>query len=162
MPIFLGISRHSPESCPGHNEKTGKIVSELADKLEGLLRKHGVSMIGGWIVPSEHLIFAVYDAPSLEAFKKLSLEPEIARLDVFSTTEYKLSTTFEVFIASILAGFGFVLIFSSLEEINEKPIGILCHSDINELIPLFTAHQSSISRILFQTLSRLFPCSVTS
>ena len=42
MPIFLIISRHSPENCPLNNEKMKAMTLELPDKLGGLEKKHGV------------------------------------------------------------------------------------------------------------------------
>ncbi len=57
MSTFLLIHRSSPENSPVYNEKSRKMVLELVDKFEELLKKHGVKMIGGWVVPSEHLIF---------------------------------------------------------------------------------------------------------
>jgi hypothetical protein len=33
MPIFLIISRHSPENCPMNNEKMKRMTLELPDRL---------------------------------------------------------------------------------------------------------------------------------
>ena len=95
MPTFLLISRHSPENCPMFNEKAREVVLEQVTKMEELLKKHGVKMVGLWQVPTEHLVFEVHEAPSLEAIQKLGMEPEIARLGAYNTYEMKVATSFE-------------------------------------------------------------------
>lgn len=94
MPTFLIISRHSPESCPMYNEKTRKVVENVAGKMEGLLKKHGVKL-QGWNVTSEHLLVLVYEAPSFEAFQKLNMEPEMQAWDSVCTNEAKVAITME-------------------------------------------------------------------
>ena len=95
MPTFLLISRHSPENCPMFNEKARKVTLQLVNKMEGLLKKHGVKMVGLWQVPTEHLIFEVHEAPSLEAFQKLGREPEIQAWYAYNTVEMKLAISSE-------------------------------------------------------------------
>ena len=95
MPTFLMISRHSPENCPGFNEKARRTYKELFDKLPELLKKHGCKMVGRWVVTSEHLAVGVFEVPSLEAFQKLGNEPEIMAMGAFNTTEYKAAVSLE-------------------------------------------------------------------
>ncbi|MCP8306493.1 MAG: hypothetical protein H3Z49_05260 [archaeon] len=96
MPTFLEISRHSPENCPVYNEKVKKMMLPGINKLEGLLKKHGVKMIGGWAVFSEHLTFIVYEAPSLEAFQKFGMEwEEITKSSSYFTSEIKMAISME-------------------------------------------------------------------
>jgi len=95
MPTFLVISKHSPENCPMFNEKARKVQMELMNKSDELMKKHGVKNLGSWAVPTEHLSFEVYEAPSLDAFGKLGMEPEILALSEFETYEIKLATSFE-------------------------------------------------------------------
>ena len=95
MPTFLMISRHSPENCDMYNEKARKVTLELMGKIEGLLKKHGVKMVGGWIVPTEHLMFGVFEAPSLEAFQNFGMEPEIAAMNAYNTAEIKIAMSLE-------------------------------------------------------------------
>lgn len=83
------IHRHSPENCAFFNEKARKMTLNLVDKMEGLLKKHGVKMVGCWHVLAEHLMFEVYEAPSLEAFQKLGREPEILAWSAYNTFEVK-------------------------------------------------------------------------
>ncbi len=89
MPIFLLISRHSPESCPLFNEKARKVYMEYFSKLDGLLKKHGIKSLANCTVPSEHLSVVVFEAPSVEAFNKLGMEPEILAISAYETYEVK-------------------------------------------------------------------------
>ncbi|MFH1327327.1 MAG: DUF3303 family protein [Candidatus Bathyarchaeota archaeon] len=95
MPTFLVIQRHSPENCPRHNEKTRKIRLEFMDKAEAIMKKHGVKMVGGWVVHAEHLTVAVFEAPSLEAFQKCAMEPEHEKMSAYNTMEVKLAMSIE-------------------------------------------------------------------
>jgi hypothetical protein len=95
MPTFLLISKHSPENCPMFNAKTRKLMTEAMDKMDGLMKKHGVKNIGSWTVPNEHLDIEVYEAPSLDAFMKLGMEPAIMALSEFLTYEIKLAMSSE-------------------------------------------------------------------
>jgi len=95
MPIFILIARHSPENCPMFNEKARKAVMKLMEKSDELMKKHGVKSLGSWAVYTEHLSFEVYEAPSLDAFGKLGMEPEILALSEFETYEIKLASSME-------------------------------------------------------------------
>jgi len=85
--LFLQISRHSPESCPLHNEKVKKTFVDLMAKMERLGKKYGIKMVGSWTATPQHLIVSVYDAPSLEALLKFSMEPEVMAWMSHHTTE---------------------------------------------------------------------------
>lgn len=95
MPTFLVISRHSPENCWRFNEKARKMHLDLANKFETLLKRHGVRQLGCWFVPSEHLLIEVFESPTLEAFQKFVMEPEIDRWTAYNTMEIKLATSLE-------------------------------------------------------------------
>jgi hypothetical protein len=95
MPTFVVLSRHSPESCPMHNEKTAKIAADWMSKQEELNAKHGVKMVGSWHVHPEHLVFEVFEAPSYEAMDACLMEPEVMAMNTFCTNEVKVAMTFE-------------------------------------------------------------------
>ena len=95
MTIILEITRHSPESCPGANEKARKVILEVFGQMDELLKKHGVKVIGGWNVHPEHLIVMVYEAPSFEAFQKFRMEPEMDKLAYLQTSEIKVAASME-------------------------------------------------------------------
>jgi hypothetical protein len=65
----------------------------LLNKLESFLKKYNIKLLGAWFVLSEHTLYEVFDAPSLEAFQKLAMEPEIVQWSAFNTMEIKLVTT---------------------------------------------------------------------
>jgi len=95
MPIFLLISRHSPENCPMFNAKARKAMMEAMEKTDALMKKHRVKSLGSWAVTNEHMSFEVFEAPSLDDFWKLGMEPAILALGEFETMEIKMATTFE-------------------------------------------------------------------
>lgn len=93
--LFLQTSRHSAESCPMHNEKVKKVFSDIMSKMEKLTKKHGIKLIGSWVSTPEHLSVMVYDAPSMEAMLKLSMEPEVMAWLSYNTTETRPVMTIE-------------------------------------------------------------------
>ena len=93
MPTFLLISRHAPESCWMFNEKTRQIHLNLLNKLESILKKYNIKMLGAWFVLPEHTLYEVFDAPSLDVFQKMAMEPEILQWSAFNTMEMKLVAT---------------------------------------------------------------------
>jgi len=90
MPTFLLISRHSPESCWMFNEKTRQIHINLLNTLESLMKKYKITLLGAWFALSEHTLYEVFDAPTLEAFQKMAMEPVILQWSAFNTMEIKL------------------------------------------------------------------------
>jgi hypothetical protein len=93
--LFLQISKHSPESCPMHNEIVKKATADLMTKMDSLTKKHGIKVIGGWSSMPDHLIVVVYDAPSMEAMLKLQMEPEVMTWSGYHITETKPVMTLE-------------------------------------------------------------------
>lgn len=65
----------------------------LVSRLESLLKKYNVTALGAWFALTEHTLYEVYDAPSLEAFQKMAMEPEILQWSAFNTMEIKLVAT---------------------------------------------------------------------
>jgi len=61
------------------------------DKFGAWTKKYGVKMVGAWSVPNEHLNLLVIEAPSLEAFQKISMEPEAMAVGAGETYEVKLA-----------------------------------------------------------------------
>ena len=53
----------------------GEHLNRVSKRTE-LEAKHGVKMVGSWGMPSEHLAFEVFEAPSYEAIQAYSMEPE--------------------------------------------------------------------------------------
>lgn len=59
-------------------------------KQEERCKKHGVKIVEEYHVPEEHMIYVIYEAPSLEAFQKYNLEPEILAMGAYETAEIKI------------------------------------------------------------------------
>jgi abortive infection bacteriophage resistance protein len=77
------------------NEEARKMHLDLIEKLEVILKRHQIKMLGSWCAPLEHTKYDVFDAPSLEAFEKMATEPEILRWSAYNTVEMKLVYPFE-------------------------------------------------------------------
>ena len=84
---IMEIMRHAPESCPVFNEHTKKVAVAGLQKMDSLLAKHGVKMVGMWNDHGAHVVYNIYDTPSMEAFMALSMEPEMIAFLGFSTVE---------------------------------------------------------------------------
>ena len=54
------------------------------------MKKYKITLLGAWFVLSEHTLYEVFDAPTLEAFQKMAMEPEILQWSAFNTMEIKL------------------------------------------------------------------------
>ena len=65
----------------------------LLNKLESLLKKYNIALLGAWFVLPEHTLYEVFDAPTLEAIQKMAMEPEILQWSAFNTMEIKLVAT---------------------------------------------------------------------
>ena len=89
MPIFLQIFRHSPENCSAFNEKAKEATMNAIGKMDELMKKHGVKMLGFWVSPWEHTNYMVVEVPNFEALQKLSMEPEMVAMMAFNTKEIK-------------------------------------------------------------------------
>lgn len=70
-------------------------MMDASQKSDALMKKHKVKLLGEWTVPNEHTDYAVYDAPSLDAFTKLGMEPPIMALSEFLTYEIKIAMSSE-------------------------------------------------------------------
>jgi len=95
LPTFSLISKHSPENCPSFNEKAKDTFINAFDKSEELAAKHDVKMVRSWTIPTEHVYYMIFDAPSLEAFNDFGMEPDTLAMTAFHTTEVKIVTNLE-------------------------------------------------------------------
>jgi hypothetical protein len=95
VPAIIVLQRHSVENCPMNNERIKRMASEIMDKLPALTKKHGIKMVGSWVITREHLNISVYEAPSVDAFLKFQREPEILKWLSQHTTEIKVAMTRE-------------------------------------------------------------------
>jgi hypothetical protein len=94
MPIQINFLRYSPENDPSFNEKSRKILMEYLSKRDGLLKKHGVKMLGSWAVPAEHLYLSAVEG-SLDAIQKFMMEPESIATTAYATWETKVALSGE-------------------------------------------------------------------
>jgi len=96
MPTFMVILRHSPENCDWFNEKSRKATVEFMGKVDELMKKHEIKMFGAWTMdPGGHQSFWAVEAPSVEAFQKFGMEPEVLATLAYRTMDIKLVMSFE-------------------------------------------------------------------
>jgi len=87
--FILQIAKHSPESCPAYEKKYRAMTVNWYETVESLAAKHKVKVIGVWNDHPAHAIYAVYDAPSMDAFLELTMEPEWMAPMAFCVGEVK-------------------------------------------------------------------------
>lgn len=69
--------------------KSRKWPNDLMDKMDKLTKKHGIKVVGSWASMPDHTSVAVYNAPTMEAMLKFSMEPEVITWMGYNTTEMK-------------------------------------------------------------------------
>lgn len=78
-----------------HNEKVRRITTDLMNKMDKLMKKYGIKVVGSWTSMPDHTNISVYDAPSMEVLLKCSMEPEIMAWLGYNMTETKPIMTLE-------------------------------------------------------------------
>ena len=96
MPTFMVILSHSPENCDWFNEKSQKTTLKFMGKVDELMKKHDIKMLGAWTTdPAGHQSFWVVEAPSVEALQKFGMEPEVLATSAYRTMETKIVMSME-------------------------------------------------------------------
>jgi hypothetical protein len=72
---ILQIITHSPSSCPLGNPKNLEIKMKWFENIDAIAGKYGIKVLGIWTDRWGHASWAVFETPSMEAFKKFELEP---------------------------------------------------------------------------------------
>jgi hypothetical protein len=85
--FILQVISHSPESCPLGNPKNLDIKINWLSNIEKLAVKYGITVLGVWTDRWGHTSWAVFQTPSMEAFKQFELEPENMDRVTFTATE---------------------------------------------------------------------------
>jgi len=68
----------------------GTVIDFETTHWDAWSKKYKVKMVGAWSVSDEHVTFLVVEAPSLEAFQKLRMEPEARAVAATETVETKI------------------------------------------------------------------------
>ncbi len=96
MLTILVIMKHSPENCVMLHESMREMYVEAFSKMPELAKKHGVKLVGGWSANSEHLMIAVWEAPTVEAYMKFANEPAMVKfIHSQDSSEMRIVQTFE-------------------------------------------------------------------
>jgi len=91
--FVLQTMRHSPESCPLGNPKNLDTMTRWLENLEATTAEHGIKVIGVWFDRAGHTSYAVFDAPSMEAFTAFEVSPQNIPVVTLHTTEKKVVTS---------------------------------------------------------------------
>jgi len=75
--------------------KSRKDTLAFYNKMGQLVKKYGVKMVRSWTLMVEHTIISVFDAPSLDAVMKFSMEPEVMAWMSYKNVETRPMTTLE-------------------------------------------------------------------
>jgi L-rhamnose mutarotase len=95
MAILIMISKHTVADCAIHNEKMRKTWNQIYANMPQLLKKHGIKNVGAWAVMSEHTMYFVFDAPTLEAWQKYVMEPDMMTWLGTNMTQIKMAAPVE-------------------------------------------------------------------
>ncbi len=87
---ILQVYTHSPESCPIGNPHTLQVTMDWLKKVDALTAKHGVKVVGIWTDRWGHKSWAVYEAPTMEAFEGYEQEPENLAKVTFTDVETRI------------------------------------------------------------------------
>lgn len=85
--FFLTTARHTPESCPQHNEAARNAYNQFYAKLNELMQKNGIKMVGGWVSLPEHLIVFVFDVADPATMIGFMREPEMVEWASYQVLE---------------------------------------------------------------------------
>jgi hypothetical protein len=88
MPVFMYISRHTPDNCPAFHEKHRKSTVEFIATIDSLTKKHGIKVLGSWTDFPEHIIYMVFEG-SPDAMQKFQMEPCMMAWLSWNTMERK-------------------------------------------------------------------------
>jgi hypothetical protein len=83
--LVMQVAKHSPEVCPAYNDKYRAVTLKWFESAEANCAKFGVKMIGFWTDHPNHLVFMLFDAPSMEAMIGLSMTPETMAMMAFQS-----------------------------------------------------------------------------
>jgi hypothetical protein len=84
---ILQVISHSPESCPLGNPKNLEVKMIWLKNIERSAAKYGIKVLGVWTDRWGHTSWAVFETPSMDAFKQFELEPENMARVTFTQTQ---------------------------------------------------------------------------
>jgi len=83
--LYMVISKHSPESCPGRPGNEG--IHPCVNMMEDKIKEKNIRIVGRWADPAAHVNYMVLDAESGHAIQEALLESD---LFAYTTTEIRL------------------------------------------------------------------------
>lgn len=95
----MSIMRHNPESCAAFNEATRKATQAGIGQLDALTAKHGIKLAGFWNDLGGHVVYSIFDTPSLDAYWAFCNEPEMVALLATNSAQLKVVLSLEETVA---------------------------------------------------------------
>lgn len=89
MATILCIAKDTPQNCAFFDAQSAKVWSNWFAKAPEIHQKYGIKVLASCTVASEHLSVMLFEASSLDAFHRASMEPEYFALNKVATLEFK-------------------------------------------------------------------------
>jgi hypothetical protein len=81
----MQVTTHPAELCPSHEPRFRAVTVNWFEKVGETAEKHGVKFLGSYTDGMAHTIYALYEAPSMDAMFQLVMEPDMMALSTFCT-----------------------------------------------------------------------------
>ncbi|MFA5312615.1 MAG: hypothetical protein WC375_04740 [Methanomassiliicoccales archaeon] len=82
----MQVSKHSPETCPAYDKKYLAMSLNWFENIGKLAQKHGVKFIESYTDHPMHVVYVVYETPSMDALMGMMMEPDIVAMMAFCKT----------------------------------------------------------------------------
>ncbi|MBI0584781.1 MAG: hypothetical protein ISF22_11240 [Methanomassiliicoccus sp.] len=73
----MEVIKHTAESCPVYNSKYREMTVNWMEKVEPTAARYGVKFMGSWTDHPTHVVYAMFDTPSLDNMMKFTMDPEM-------------------------------------------------------------------------------------
>lgn len=82
--LYMVISRHSPESCPGR--PGNEAVHPCMHSMDELIKERNIRIVGRWADPPAHINYMVLEADTAHVIQEALME---SGLFAYTTTEIR-------------------------------------------------------------------------
>ncbi len=73
----MQVITHPAETCPVYESKYRGVTVNWYQKVESTANKYGIKFLGSWNDHPMHIVYALYDTPSMDTMMKFMMEPEM-------------------------------------------------------------------------------------
>lgn len=72
--LYMTVSTHGPDTCPGVHEEFRQKALSIGPKMEEVSSAHGCTIKGVWVARSSHAHYSLIDAPDAHAVESVTME----------------------------------------------------------------------------------------